>query len=259
SDRKCQVIVNGKVYLNTDAKGYHNLKDEFKVMLKEDFEKIEEGFKDGVSAFLLCNPENPVGKVWTEDELIKWYDREDHVNFDVCADDHCQRYQGLTRASTPKVRAAITKTWGELLTYNGNICDARFSKCCGGVVEEFKSCWEPVNYKYLVPLRDSTKSQDYPNLTIEVNAEEWIMQSPNAFCNTTNKNILGQVLNNYDQETTNFYRWTQKYSQKELSNLILNRSGIDYGEIIDLIPIERGPSGRLIKLKIVGTKKIMTI
>lgn len=205
------------------------------------------------------NSSNYLAYTQTEDELIKWYDREDHVNFDVCADDHCQRYQGLTRASTPKVRAAITKTWGELLTYNGNICDARFSKCCGGVVEEFKSCWEPVNYKYLVPLRDSTKSQDYPNLTIEVNAEEWIMQSPNAFCNTTNKNILGQVLNNYDQETTNFYRWTQKYSQKELSNLILNRSGIDYGEIIDLIPIERGPSGRLIKLKIVGTKKIMTI
>lgn len=195
----------------------------------------------------------------TEDELIKWYDREDHVNFDVCADDHCQRYQGLTRASTQKVREAVSATWGELLLSGDKICDARFSKCCGGVVEEFQNCWEPVKYPYLVPLRDSRDSKDYPDLTIEESAERWILSSPDAFCNTTDKKILSQVLNHYDQETVNFYRWTQKYEQKELRELILHRSGVDYGDIIDLIPVERGASGRLVKLKIVGTKKTMTI
>ena len=197
--------------------------------------------------------------IQTKDELIKWYDREDHINFDVCADDHCQRYQGLTRASTEKVRIAIAQTWGELLTDNGKICDARFSKCCGGVMEEFQNCWEPIKYPYLRGYRDSANPLDIPDLTVEKNSVEWITTSPDAFCNTTDAKILSQVLNNYDQETVNFYRWEQTYSQKELSELIKNRSGIDYGDIIDLIPIERGPSSRLVKLKIVGSKKTMTI
>lgn len=195
----------------------------------------------------------------TEDELIKWYDREDHINFDVCADDHCQRYQGLTRASTAIVRKAIDATWGELLMDGSKICDARFSKCCGGVFEEFQNCWEPVKYSYLVKVRDGKNPQDIPDLTVEENAREWIMTSPEAFCNTTDQKILSQVLNNYDQETVNFYRWKEEYTQKELSELILKRSGVDYGNIIDLIPVERGTSARLIKLKIVGTKKTMTI
>lgn len=195
----------------------------------------------------------------TEDELIKWYDREDHVNFDVCADDHCQRYQGLTRASTEKVRKAIDATWGELLMDGDKICDARFSKCCGGVFEEFQNCWEPVKYSYLVKVRDGKNPQDIPDLTVEENAREWILGNPEAFCNTTDQNILSQVLNNYDQETVNFYRWKQEYGQKELSELILSRSGVDYGDIIDLVPVERGTSGRLVKLKIVGSKKTMTI
>ena len=195
----------------------------------------------------------------TEDELIKWYDREDHVNFDVCADDHCQRYQGLTRASTAIVRKAIDATWGELLMDGSKICDARFSKCCGGVFEEFQNCWEPVKYSYLVKVRDGKNPQDIPDLTIEENAHEWIMTSPEAFCNTTDQKILSQVLNNYDQETVNFYRWKEEYTQKELSELILKRSGVDYGDIVDLVPVERGTSARLIKLKIVGTKKTMTI
>ncbi len=195
----------------------------------------------------------------TEDELIKWYDREDHVNFDVCADDHCQRYQGLTRASTAIVRKAIDATWGELLMDGSKICDARFSKCCGGVFEEFQNCWEPVKYSYLVKVRDGKNPQDIPDLTIEENAREWIMTSPEAFCNTTDQKILSQVLNNYDQETVNFYRWKEEYTQKELSELILKRSGVDYGDIIDLVPVERGTSARLVKLKIVGTKKTMTI
>ena len=194
-----------------------------------------------------------------ENELVKWYDREDHVNFDVCADDHCQRYQGITRASTQTVREAIKATWGLVLTYDGKLCDARFSKCCGGVYEEFENCWEPVHYPYLVARRDSEHPLDFPDLTVEENAKEWILSSPQAFCNTTDAEILSQVLNNYDQETADFYRWKVEYSQEELSALIKNRSGIDYGEILDLVPVERGKSGRLVRMKIVGTKKQLTI
>lgn len=194
-----------------------------------------------------------------ENELVKWYDREDHVNFDVCADDHCQRYQGITRASTQTVREAIKATWGQVLTYDGKLCDARFSKCCGGVYEEFENCWEPVHYPYLVARRDSEQPLDFPDLTVEENAKEWILSSPQAFCNTIDAEILSQVLNNYDQETADFYRWKVEYSQEELSALIKNRSGIDYGEILDLVPVERGKSGRLVRLKIVGTKKQLTI
>ena len=194
-----------------------------------------------------------------EDEMIKWYDREDHVNFDVCADDHCQRYQGITRQSTERVRDAIKATWGEVLTYGGELCDARFSKCCGGVYEEFENCWEPKHYDYLEARRDGEDEMNFPDLTKEAAAEEWILTSPTAFCNTTDKQILSQVLNNYDQETTDFYRWTVEYTQEELAALILKRSGVDYGQILDLQPVARGTSGRLYKLKIVGTKKTLTI
>jgi len=195
----------------------------------------------------------------TDEELIKWYDREDHTRFDVCADDHCQRYQGITRASTEIVRQAIEATRGQVLLYDNKICDARFSKCCGGAFEEFQNCWEDIKYPYLVRQRDSKSVTELPDLTIEAEAVKWIRTSPEAFCNTTDKVILSQVLNNYDQETVNFYRWKVEYSQKELSELIYKRSGIDFGDIIDLIPVERGSSGRLVKLKIVGTKRTLTI
>lgn len=195
----------------------------------------------------------------TNDERIKWYDREDHLNFDVCADDHCQRYQGLTRATTAKVRDAVEQTWGEVLLYDDKICDARFSKCCGGVFEEFQNCWEDIRYPYLAKKRDSVTDIVIPDLTKEEEAEKWILSSPESLCNTTDKNILSQVLNNYDQETVNFYRWRVEYDVNELSELIKRRSGIDFGQIIDLIPVERGTSGRLVKLKIVGTNRTMTI
>ncbi len=195
----------------------------------------------------------------TDTEIVRWYDREDHVNFDVCADDHCQRYQGITRASTDKVRDAIKATWGEVVMYDGELCDARFSKCCGGVYEEFENCWEPVHYPYLEARRDGENEMDFPDLTNEDNAREWILTSPEAFCNTHDTKVLSQVLNNYDQETTDFYRWKVEYAQDEISKLILNRSGVDYGRIIDLQPIERGKSGRLIKLKIIGEKKTLII
>lgn len=195
----------------------------------------------------------------SEGELIRWYDREDHTRFDICADDHCQRYQGITRASTPIVKDAIGQTRGELLMSEGKICDARYSKSCGGVFEEFQYCWEDKKYPYLVKQRDSKSDTIIPDLTVEKNAVEWIKGSPESFCNTTDKKVLSQVLNNYDQETVNFYRWSVKYSQKELSQLILKRSGTDYGDILDLVPIERGTSGRLVKLKIVGTKRTRII
>ena len=201
----------------------------------------------------------------TEEELIRWYDREDHTRFDVCADDHCQRYQGITRASTDIVKQAIAATRGQVLTSDGKICDARFSKCCGGAFEEFQYCWEDIKYPYLAKQRDyrtengKADNGTLPDLTREVEADRWIRTSPKAFCNTTDKKILSQVLNNYDQETTDFYRWKVEYTQDELSKLIKERSGIDYGQIIDLIPVARGTSARLWKLKIVGSLRTLTI
>lgn len=197
----------------------------------------------------------------TDDELIKWYDREDHVNFDVCADDHCQRYQGITRQSTPKVATAIAATRGQVLTdpTDGSLCDARFSKCCGGVFEEFEYCWEPRRFSYLKALRDAADEHDFPDLRDNAAAEEWINSRPDAFCNTSDATILQQVLNNYDQETTDFYRWTVEYGRDELAKLVRERSGIDFGEIIDLQPLDRGTSGRIWRLRIVGTRRTMII
>ncbi len=195
----------------------------------------------------------------TEDELIKWYDREDHVNFDICADDHCQRYQGVTRASTEIVKQAINETRGQLLMYGGKICDARYSKSCGGVFEKFENCWEEIDHPYLVAKRDVVPSVAIPDLTVESNAREWILSSPESFCNTSDKKVLSQVLNNYDQETIHFYRWRVEYPVEQISELIARRSGTDYGVVSDLIPVERGTSGRLTKLRIVGSKRERTI
>ena len=192
-------------------------------------------------------------------QLIKWYDHEAHKIFDVCADDHCQRYQGITRTSTPQAIEAVFATRGEVLMYEGEICDARFSKCCGGAFEEFQNCWENVKHPYLIGQRDSKTETRLPDLTKEAEADKWIRTSPAAFCNTHNKQVLSQVLNNYDQETTDFYRWRVCYSQQELSELIHKRSGIEFGKIIDLIPVERGTSGRLVRLKIVGTLRTLII
>ncbi len=193
------------------------------------------------------------------DEEIKWWDRDDHVNFDVCADDHCQRYQGITRASTDTVLQAIKATWGQVLMYGGDLCDARFSKSCGGVYEEFENCWEHKHHGYLVARRDSADEMNFPDLTREDIAAEWILSAPEAFCNTRDPEILSQVLNDYDQETKDFYRWKVEYTQEQISELIARRTGTDYGRIRDLEPVARGTSGRLYKLKIVGEKCSKTI
>lgn len=193
-------------------------------------------------------------------EIVRWWDREDHANFDVCADDHCQRYQGITKQSTPLVADVIEKTHGQVMMYGGAICDTRFYKCCGGFLETFENVWEPTPHPYLVGKADSKNiAFEKPNLTIEEEAEEWIKTSPAAFCNTKDARVLKQVLNDYDQETSDFYRWKITYTQEEIAALILKRSGIDYGDILEITPLERGTSGRIIRLKIVGTERVMTI
>lgn len=194
-----------------------------------------------------------------ENCIIRWYDREDHKLFDVCADDHCQRYQGITKASNPSVAKAVKETEGMVLMYSDEICDARFSKCCGGVSETFDTCWEDKDYPYLQPVIDNSENNDIPDLSIEENAEKWIRTTPAAFCNTHDEKVLKQILNNYDQETTDFYRWKVKYSQKEISELIYRKTGIEFGDIKDLIPMQRGKSGRISRLKIVGTLRTVTI
>ncbi len=197
----------------------------------------------------------------TESEIIRWYDREDHNNFDVCADDHCQRYQGITRASTPLVVKAIEETFGEVLTWNGFICDSRYYKCCGGITEFFENVWEPVNHPYLRRVIDNPVNPEGFNLELdkEEAAKKWILGNPDSFCNTTDKKILTQVLNDYDQETHDFYRWNVSYTQQELSDLVKIRTGINFGIVTDMVPLERGVSGRIIRLKIQGTLKTMII
>lgn len=176
-------------------------------------------------------------------EIIRWYDHEDHKHFDVCADDHCQRYQGLTRAVGSTVRLVIDRTWGQVLTYDGQLCDARFSKCCGGKMESFSTCWEDKDYPYLLPLAD-TPGHDEPG---------------ECFCDTQDKSILSQVLNNYDQETVDFYRWTVEYDKDELSELVERKSGIRIGRLVSMKPLDRGESGRIYKLEIVGSEKTIVV
>lgn len=191
----------------------------------------------------------------TEEETIRWYERDSHTLFDVCADDHCQRYQGIARADNENVRSAIEATRGIVLTCDGKICDARFSKSCGGISELFSSCWDNKDEKYLQPIVDSDSEKVMEDLTKEENAVKWILSEHDSFCNTKDVEILSSILNNYDRETTDFYRWKVEYTIDELSEIIKARSGIDFGTITDLIPLQRGPSGRITRLKIIGTKR----
>lgn len=189
----------------------------------------------------------------TDGETVRWYAREDHTLFDLCADDHCQRYQGLTRALNPNVEAAVEATRNLVLKNDGEVCDARFSKCCGGVTERFSACWENVDYPYLAAFRDCEGGGPLPCLTTEEGAREWIENTPEAFCSQPSGEVLSQVLNNYDRETPDFYRWQVCYTQEELSRLVRERSGIDFGTVEELQPVERGASGRIVRLRIVGT------
>lgn len=174
-----------------------------------------------------------------DEEIVRWYDREDHRLFDVCADDHCQRYQGLTRQTNPAAARAVEETRGEVLTFDGAICDTRFSKCCGGHTELFENCWEEVPHPYLVSVADNDGGRD--------------------FCDTADAEALAQVLNSYDRETPDFYRWRVEYSPQELSELLCRKTGIDFGEILSLEPVEKGPSGRIVRLRICGSKRTMVL
>ena len=202
-----------------------------------------------------------VGKLgWeSDDEVVRWYAREDHTLFDFCADDHCQRYQGITRAANPNVVEAVAETAGVVLKYNGEVCDARFSKCCGGVTELFSTCWENVDFPYLAVYKDAEDKSVLPNLTTEDGAREWIESRPESFCATDDVIALSQVLNGYDRETNDFYRWQVRCSQDELSELIRSRSGIDFGVVEKIEPLERGTSGRIMKLRIVGSKRTIVV
>ena len=195
-----------------------------------------------------------------EKEHIRWYERDAHRLFDVCADDHCQRYQGMAHSDTPQVRAALQATRGQVLSYGDDICDARFYKCCGGMTESFENCWAPEPHPYLRPVRDlpqgAAREEDYSD---EEAARDFILGNPPAFCHTTDKRILSLVLNDYDQETQHFYRWTQRYEAQQLSEIFRQRSGIDLGRILALQPIERGCSGRIVRLRVVGEKQRIII
>ena len=206
------------------------------------------------------NGDSPSGEPMIESATrrVKWYDRDDHSDFDVCADDHCQRYQGITRVLSGAA-SAVADTRGEVLMAGNHLADARFSKCCGGKMEEFSSCWEDVPHSYLQGLRDDVTHGTQPDLRVEAEAREWILSSPESFCNTTSDRILAQVLNNYDRETADFYRWTVEYTRAELAQLVKARSGVDFGDIIDLVPLRRGTSGRIIELEIRGTRLTMVV
>ena len=192
---------------------------------------------------MLLHSQTQVKENGGEYHLIKWYDHDNHKLFDVCADDHCQRYQGLTRATGQTVRKVIDSTWGQVLMYDGELCDARFSKCCGGRMESFSTCWEDRDYEYLQPLPDAPGHKE----------------GEKCFCDTEDKEILSQVLNNYDQETVDFYRWRVEYGRQELSALIQRKSGVSIGEIVSIDPLERGASGRIWKLRIAGSERTMVI
>ena len=193
-------------------------------------------------------------------EYIKWFDQEDHKHFHVCADDHCQRYQGISRSLNPNVIQSVNETKGMVLIYENKICDARFSKSCGGHTELYENCWDETSHPYLKDFPDiDTDTKVSYDLKKEEDAKNFILNAPNSFCNTNDKHILSQVLNDYDQTTTDFYRWKVEYKQEEISALIQKKSAMNFGKILGFQAIERGESGRLIKLKIIGSEKELII
>ena len=197
---------------------------------------------------------------WSNDnEIVRWYEREDHKLFDFCADDHCQRYQGITKALSPDVKRAVAETADIVLEHCGSVCDARFSKCCGGITEKFSSCWGEKNVPYLASFRDAKVGSEPFDASTEEAAREWIESAHDAFCSVADAAVLSQVLNGYDRETNDFYRWRVSYTQSELSKLLKRKSGIDFGIVEELIPLERGSSGRITRLKIVGDKHCIVV
>lgn len=190
-------------------------------------------------------------------ELVRYYHRVDHTLFDVCADDHCQRYQGITRIISENACKAVEKTRGLFLVYGSDICDARYHKACGGLTDDFANTWEDVNIPYLTSVSDAAVT--YEPIRTEEEARRWILRHPEAHCNTEDINILRRILPSSDQQTTDFFRWKVTYTRIELEDIIREKSGIDFGNLLRLTPLERGPSGRIVRLQIAGSKRTLTI
>jgi stage II sporulation protein D len=211
--------------------------------------------------FPKANP-SPIGGAQSQGldshEILRWYGREAHPDFDVCADDHCQRYQGITKAFSPAAAQAVRATAGEFLRYNGAICDARFSKSCGGITERYASAWEDQDIPYLRSVYDGP-AMGGPGRPPYDSPETWICSNPPAYCNTQDSELLSRVLPGFDQETRDFYRWRVEYTPEELADLIKSRLAVDLGPIRDVQALARGPSGRIYRLKITGESDYIII
>jgi SpoIID/LytB domain protein len=198
----------------------------------------------------------PVERPGTE-ELVRWYNREDHDIFDVCADDHCQRYQGITKIMADMAATAVNETRGHVLAWGKDVCDARYFKACGGITENYETAWEETPIPYLVSISDSHNV--LPPVLSEDAAAEWVKSSPDVYCNTQDEELLAEILPGFDRETTQFFRWKVEYTRSQLEEIIRQKSGIDFGTLNDLTPLERGPSGRIKRLKITGSKQSIVI
>ncbi|MGQ9646361.1 MAG: SpoIID/LytB domain-containing protein [Thermodesulfobacteriota bacterium] len=192
-----------------------------------------------------------------KDEVVRWYDRQEHDLFDVCADDHCQRYHGITKVVAEHAQEAIRETHGRVITYKDKICDARYSKACGGLTEEFGTAWDDQKVSYLVSTSDASVSR-HP-ITTEKEASSWILSNPEAYCNTRDERLLEKILLEVDRETKTFFRWRVEYSRTELEEILREKSDFDFGTLKDIVPLQRGPSGRISRLRIVGSKRSMIV
>jgi stage II sporulation protein D len=190
-------------------------------------------------------------------EIIRWYEQEDHDIFDVCADDHCQRYQGITKIISGKAGQAVLETHGQAVTYNNEVCDARYSKACGGLTEAFETAWGDVQVPYLTTISDSTVT--HQPITTEEQAARWILSEPDAYCNTEDASVLDKILPGFDRETTAFFRWKVAYGREELEEILREKSGLDFGTLKTIGPLSRGPSGRIYRLRIAGSKRSIIV
>ena len=189
--------------------------------------------------------------------MIRWYDREDHDLFDVCSDDHCQRYQGITKIVSKQAEEAVRETRGMVITYQNEICDARYSKACGGITEEFDTAWDDKRVSYLTSISDAPVS--HQPISTEEEASAWILSEPEVYCNTKDESLLNKILPDFDRETKSFFRWRVEYSRQELEEILRKKSGFDFGTLQEIVTLSRGPSGRISRLKIVGSKKSMVV
>ncbi len=204
------------------------------------------------------NASGPVAEIiGTEEEITRWYEQEDHDLFDVCADDHCQRYQGTTKIVSEKAAEAVRETRGRIIAYNDEICDARFSKACGGLTEGFETAWADKHIPYLTSISDAPVA--HSPIETEEDAARWVLSEPDAYCNTKDAALLKNILPDFDQETKTFFRWKVDYSREELEEILREKSGFDFGTLKEIQPLSRGLSGRIYRLRIVGSKKSMIV